>query len=524
MEGRATLNENVIKVVSFAFEDCLAHNNYCESVKESLPDRYQDYSALDQQALISSKLIECNKFFLNLVAQDAIASTASVAILLNGSAMRQSIRSDRDNADNGRGLFFFAQEPLVQKLNAYSGAGGTLWRRDEYVLADTHNDKNPGDTYKAKDDKDLAESAFVDPSNLLLLHTQMFKMARDYKNKTIKFDFYSGDIEANKQLHLFLDANKDFIPRNLRLRIRGYRGTAKIVPGADPVPDIEDLPEIIGECDVELDFNQAYRNLIEAHVNDNSLRRDILATFMPQESASAAEKLAAAEKLKAFKQSRHDELLELVAAMNKVKQSLPRVGDGNQLTQEAQAFSDSLDNFYAKIDAELTKTKNAIKPAQRANKVPKSDAIAAATRMTGFLNAIDANRSIEDDGQRVNAQIQNLANFSKDFNSDHRFRVLKDVAKGAGISFGMLLLAGAIGAGIGFGVGFALAGPAGAVAVGILGAIIGGAIAAAIGAAVAAPVSGVSIYRKQHERREAEVAATNVLDSDYVQSLCAAAG
>ncbi len=515
---RPELDENIINVTSIAFDNCLAHKIFRDEAQ--LGRRVDDFKVIAKQQQISAKLIEQNEPFLHRVVKDVIDSRASEAYLLNGSALRQSISGDVANADaqNGSGLFFYAQQPLVNKFNQLSGQQqGTVWKREPYVTADSHNNKLPGDNYSAaidnKDDRaHVQDGTFYDPSNLLMLYAQMYKVARDHKPKEIHFDFYAGDIEANKRLHKFLNDNKDFIPRNLRLRIRTYQGTGEYVDSQMSV-NIVDEPVIIGEGDLELDFNQAYKNMIKAHENEPYPVKDILATFMPRDEASPQEKLAAAERLKAFKQLRQEELLALVAEMNAVKQLLPRVGEDKHLTDDAQAFADSLDAFYWKIDAELTKTKNAIKnPARRAKQITACDAVAAADRMRRFLRTIVSSAELPTPQEKFNAHIENLAAFSREFNSKQNVRIAKDVAKGVGISFGSLLLAGAIGAAIGFGVGFAIGGPAGAVAVGILGAIIAGAIAAAIGGGIAAPVSGVSIYRKQRERREAEAAEKAALD------------
>lgn len=512
----------IIKVASLAYDGCLASRQYEDEV------RLKRVKKADTEGF-NEYLIGLNAGFLSALSDDVINSNAPTAVLLNGASSRQCWTADASN--NETGTFILAQDALLKKLNTLSieKRYPRCWIKDTYLTADSHAGRTSGETYRiVTESKHDDASSILDTSSLGMLYAQLHKVAFDYQDAEVVFDFYNGNEAKSTVLHSFFEANRDLIPRNVILNFHVYTGTG-IFDETKLKPIIKHLNPLEGEGEIERDFQQGYLNLIAKSEVDTSKPCDLLAGFINSGDVN---------KLQAFKASRkllgghmqmkvngedheleviHDELKALLAAINTAKTKVPN-------SEEGRDFAKSLEQFYLKLEIELTKTKKSVKkPENMQRTVNASPAMAAAKRFMRFVQEFNhtaelPNESEEEKLEKLRRHLENLATFQKDFTKSYGLRIFVDIAKSTGISFGCLLLAGAIGAGIGFGVGFLVGGPVGAVAVGVLGAMIAGALVAAIGGAVGTGLS-VRLFEKDVKRREREQAERACLASGRPEAL-----
>jgi hypothetical protein len=210
----------VINVCSVSFEKGLFNDTY-----------YKTYRTNKARALIN-----CNThFFIHLVA--STREEYREIIFMNGS-LRQSFPADefsllvRHPSEPSRML---SSESCITALptlaNHVSSKINKHCKLDEYLLVDSFCDFEEGETFRAGVNK-LADRAFEskalegicvnDKSKVILLYAQMQKIAVQYKDDVIQFDFYSGDLQELQKIYIFFINNRVLKPHNVFLNLYLY--------------------------------------------------------------------------------------------------------------------------------------------------------------------------------------------------------------------------------------------------------------------------------------------------------------
>lgn len=201
-----------IRVSSFDFDNCIFHIDYIWD-----KNKPNEYSVILENSEFLETIRSQNHFF-----DDNICLVGS---------NRQSKATDDELSD-------FKPAPTescfaaIEKLSAFLDA-----RLDPFLMADIYGNLPSGTSfYKARSPQSnrLKHANWVfDKSKLSILYAQMHKIASEYPNDEIIFDFYDdkragafdGKMEALlENLERFFTRHPEMIPKNVTLRLHHYAG------------------------------------------------------------------------------------------------------------------------------------------------------------------------------------------------------------------------------------------------------------------------------------------------------------
>lgn len=190
-----------IRVLSFDFDGCLFHSNYCDSKEKNV--------------------VNSNKVFLNRIKKENKKFTKTYTLV---GSNRQSFYVDRANSDN-KGSCFHA----VKKVSDFLGT--TL---DTFLLSDIFGNLPEGTSYARVTDKDYTgehSDWLFDDTKVTIMYAQMHKIAKENPNEEIIFDFYDDRgngaraiVDILEKLQDFYNTHSDLIPTNVTLRLHQYAG------------------------------------------------------------------------------------------------------------------------------------------------------------------------------------------------------------------------------------------------------------------------------------------------------------
>lgn len=214
---------HTIRALSFDADNCLFHRGYEPSWKE--------INGGDCQQVITKNL----PLLDSLKAQNP---NYKQTIVLIGSA-RQSVEYDRVNAKNNQTESIF---DAIQKVATYLEV-----KLDKFLTSDIHNTIVPPGTsfdLATQSPTKPQPTCFLDDSKLSLLYAQTHKLATDYPNETILFEFYddrgceSWDIKEDilEKLQAYFTQHPEALPSNVTLRLNHYEGEA-----VTPYPEIQGI-------------------------------------------------------------------------------------------------------------------------------------------------------------------------------------------------------------------------------------------------------------------------------------------
>ncbi|AHE66983.1 hypothetical protein [Legionella oakridgensis] len=195
-----------VRVLSFDFDGCLFNEAYCEAASDD------------------KNIIAHNRAFLEKIkAENQLFSHVTAFIGSN----RQSLEIDEFCTTDFKGSCF----PEIKHICDYLGVDF-----DPLLLADICGKLPDGMSYARAIDKDYTgeHSAWVfDASKLIILYAQIHKMANQYSDESIVFDFYDdkgkgcraeGD-DLLEYLQQFFNTYPELLPANVTLRLNHYAGS-----------------------------------------------------------------------------------------------------------------------------------------------------------------------------------------------------------------------------------------------------------------------------------------------------------
>lgn len=197
-----------INVISLDFDGCLSNNTF--------------------QNADNSDIIAANHELLSKLAADTNDNFFQAGYLMDGSG-RQDLRVEFNNSKppSKKGRCFPALKKIEEHLNNISRK--VKFKLDTYLLGDRDKHEYGGlFTQGLMDDyeKFIANSSknFPDESKLMILYAQMHRMSKLHPNSEITFDFYDDKENVLEGLSQFFEANRDFMPPNVILRLHHYNG------------------------------------------------------------------------------------------------------------------------------------------------------------------------------------------------------------------------------------------------------------------------------------------------------------
>lgn len=199
-----------IRASSFDFDNCIFHTQYFW--KQSKPDIYE-------------VILKNIPFFENIRSQNH-AYDANICLI---GSNRQSKRCDDQ-------LSAFKKAPTescfsaIQKVNDFLDA--TL---DPFLLADIYGNLDSGQSFEralSPEANSIRHADWIfDSSKLSILYAQMHKIANDYPDDIITFDFYDDKSQRKlsqysllEDLQAYFTAYSEMIPHNVTLRLNYYAG------------------------------------------------------------------------------------------------------------------------------------------------------------------------------------------------------------------------------------------------------------------------------------------------------------
>jgi hypothetical protein len=212
-DEKNTLPTEKLAVYSIDYDGCLASTCYNQSVQPS-PEK---------------KLIEANSHLFHTIAQEIRREKFSDVIVMTGSN-RQSQELDQFNAyEHGNNSSFPQLKYVTSAISRLSGFNCTL---DTTLLADFFNDKPAGSSYQiatnGQNQRNQDKTCF-DESKITLLYAQVHKIAAEYPNHKIIFNFfddrannYFGDILPG--LKIYFTQHPELLPANVALQLYFYDG------------------------------------------------------------------------------------------------------------------------------------------------------------------------------------------------------------------------------------------------------------------------------------------------------------
>ncbi|MDF1646647.1 MAG: hypothetical protein P1U61_06685 [Legionellaceae bacterium] len=202
---------HTIRALSFDADNCLFHSDYDPT-----------WSEIHSGECL--QVITKNKRLLDVLKTEK--SQFKQTIVLVGS-LRQSVATDKLNARaNTTESIFVAIQKVAQYLEA------TL---DKFLLSDIYAQVAPGTSFDLAIDapKSHQNTCVNDTGKAALLYAQMHKLANQYPNEPILFDFYDdrgfnawsqGD-DILEYLRVFFEKNTELLPQNVTLRLNHYEGS-----------------------------------------------------------------------------------------------------------------------------------------------------------------------------------------------------------------------------------------------------------------------------------------------------------
>lgn len=227
-----------INVISLDFDGCIFNRNY---VYSEFPDR----------------LIRHNQDFLDALSERIAAENFQKVWLMVGSN-RQDVYTDLWNAARvNKGSCAPALQQLLAAFKSQPELKNIDIDIDRFLMGDLYGGHKPGTTFDLLLGGNTKLEGFpwlFDNSKFTLLYAQMHKLALENSDADIVFDFYDDNPLILQALFDFLEANKDFVPENLQLRLHQYDGDAisdnfKPIKGERPAdPYYEGNIFRFGEC------------------------------------------------------------------------------------------------------------------------------------------------------------------------------------------------------------------------------------------------------------------------------------
>lgn len=197
-----------INVISLDFDGCIFNWNYINS--ES-----------------SNRLVDTNKAFIKTITKRIHSEKFNEVTFMNGS-VRQDIFIDSLGANAGnKGSCFTALHAFCDEFTRKRKLRHVKVHIDDFLMADIYGKKNPGDTFRAiiANDESFEHYRWLnDDSKLTILYAQMHKVASEYPDADIVYDFYDDRMDLLFPLCVFFKENPDLVPANVTLRFHQYSG------------------------------------------------------------------------------------------------------------------------------------------------------------------------------------------------------------------------------------------------------------------------------------------------------------
>jgi hypothetical protein len=207
-----------IRALSFDADNCLFHRKYKPSVEEVLSGHCQ-------------QVITKNKPLLEKLKEENYAFDETVVLV---GSLRQSHEVDLLNAVNGKTeSIFHAIRRVATELKA------TL---DKFLLADIDTNQAAGSTFnraeqqfdaRAPDEFDKRDierllrdtkKCSSDTCKASMLYAQIHKLATQYSEDNIVFDFYDDKDGILQPLVRYFEHYPELLPKNVTLQLNHYDG------------------------------------------------------------------------------------------------------------------------------------------------------------------------------------------------------------------------------------------------------------------------------------------------------------
>lgn len=202
---------HTLRALSFDADNCLFHAGY-----------EPEWSEIESNNC--EQVVTENKTLLDeLKAQNPYFKET---IVLVGS-LRQSVKIDEANARRNQTESFFVAIPKVAEY-----LEATL---DKFLTSDIHDKGvNVGTAFElaTKNPSAPQPTCFIDESKLSLLYAQTHKLATDYPNEHILFEFYDDrgcgtwevEVDILEKLQAYFTQHPEALPSNITLRLNHYDG------------------------------------------------------------------------------------------------------------------------------------------------------------------------------------------------------------------------------------------------------------------------------------------------------------
>lgn len=207
-----------IRVLSFDFDGCLFHEGYCQS-------EIKDVVALNQDLLDSIKTSK---------------QPDEMYIVFVGSA-RQSRQTDKANhlTRHNPPIQVGSCYPAIERVSEYLDA-----RLDPFLLADVYSGNPSGHEFRVAQEKHIPSATerqkteignvrtldrgwAFDLSKLSIVYAQIHKIASEYPNAFIQYDFYDDREDILSNLSRYLRFFSPMLPYRVSLNFHQYSGVLK---------------------------------------------------------------------------------------------------------------------------------------------------------------------------------------------------------------------------------------------------------------------------------------------------------
>ena len=186
-----------LRVISIDFDGCLFNYNYLHSVDKDV--------------------IKYNQSFLNTLKQQSQAFAQTITMI--GSARQSKELDMRGARKNNTGSCFLAMQHITRYLTATF---------NPLLFSDIIGDFPEGTSYKRLTSNHAHQEkhacAMFDDNKIMILYTQMQRIALQTPMESITFDFYDDRHDILNSLNRFFKENPDMIPSHISLRLHQYAG------------------------------------------------------------------------------------------------------------------------------------------------------------------------------------------------------------------------------------------------------------------------------------------------------------
>ena len=194
-----------IRVVSADYDVCLARKNFNGDIVE------------DNRLLVDALLSTKNNY--------------KKTIGLIGSNRQSSRDNKRNTTQNNNGSCFDQTPKFYAAIDA---------EFNPFLLADLYNNAPHGTSFKeatSSVNNEFKHKGWLhDKSKISIIYAQIQKIANEYPDDEIDFEFYDDKDEILNGLYLFFNRNKKLIPKQCTLNLHRFAGK-----------EIANYPPIIGE-------------------------------------------------------------------------------------------------------------------------------------------------------------------------------------------------------------------------------------------------------------------------------------